>query len=192
MNETRFDAAVLEALYSGRAGWKGLAQALSDAEHGNASTLLGYADSFTDREASGAGHQALDAFWAITCLDGPLVGDLDAAARLEARARAVAPRLGGFLVNFSLACSMWPVPPVTIPGPLDAAGAPSLLVIGTTDDPATPLVAARSLARELDRGALLVANGEQHTSFGVGNACLDRAVTRYLVDRTLPRRGTRC
>jgi pimeloyl-ACP methyl ester carboxylesterase len=192
LNETRFDAAVAEALYAGRAGWVGLAQALSDADHGNAATLLGYADNFTGREAGGGGHQALDAFWAISCLDGPIVGNLDAAARLEARARDVAPRFGAFLVNFSLACSMWPVPPVTVPGRLDAAGAPPLLVIGTTDDPVTPLVAAQSLARELQHGVLLVAKGVQHAAFAVGNACVDRTVTRYLVDRKVPSRGTHC
>ena len=46
-----------------------------------------------------------------------------------------------------------------------------------------------ALARQLDGSALLVADGEQHTSFGVGNECADRVVTRYLVDRTLPGRG---
>ena len=80
-------------------------------------------------------------------------------------ASAVAPRLGAFLVNFSLACSIWPVPPVTAPTALDAAGAPPLLVVGTTDDPATPLVSAAALARSARPGALLVAEGEQHTSF---------------------------
>jgi hypothetical protein len=44
----------------------------------------------------------------------------------------------------------------------------------------------------LDNGRLLVAEGEQHTSFIMGNHCVDRAVTRYLVDRILPRRGLRC
>ena len=39
---------------------------------------------------------------------------------------------------------------------------------------------------------LATAEGEQHTSFAVGNDCADRVVTRYLVDRTLPRRGARC
>jgi pimeloyl-ACP methyl ester carboxylesterase len=104
----------------------------------------------------------------------------------------VAPRLGAFLVNFSLPCSMWPVPPVTPPTRLTARGAPPILVIGTTRDPATPLVSATRLARSLDRGALLIADGEQHTSFLTGNTCVDRAVTRYLVDRDVPRRGARC
>jgi len=192
VNGTRFDAAVLGALYAGPAGWKALAQALADAEDGNAATLLGYADAFVDRESAGTRHQALDAFWAITCLDGPPVGDIAAAARLEVRAARTAPRLGAFLVNFSLPCSMWPVPPAAPPSGLTAAGAPPILVIGTTDDPATPLVSASRLARSLDRAALLVAAGEQHTSFLVGNVCVDRAVTRYLVERVLPRHGARC
>ena len=78
VNVTRFDAGVLGALYAGRAGWKALAQALADAEDGNAATLLGYADAFVDRRSAGTEHQAIDAFWAVTCLDGPLVGDVDA------------------------------------------------------------------------------------------------------------------
>jgi hypothetical protein len=150
------------------------------------------ADRFVGRADNGSVHDALDAFWAISCLDGPVVGDVDAAARLQAEATGAAPRLGAFLVNFSLACSIWPVPPVAPPVPLDASGAPPLLVIGTTADPATPLESAQSLARQLDRSALLVAEGEQHTSFGVGNECADRVVTRYVVDGTLPGRRTRC
>jgi pimeloyl-ACP methyl ester carboxylesterase len=192
VNATRFDAAVLEALYRGSAGWAGLARALSDAERGDASPLLELADSLIDRRSAGAEHPALDAFWAITCLDGPVVGDLAAAEQLEARARQIAPRLGPFVVNLSLSCSVWPVPPVAAVDPIAADGAPPILVIGTTDDPATPLVSARHLARALDRGVLLVARGVQHGGFGVGNACVDRIVTRYLVELTAPRAGRRC
>jgi hypothetical protein len=65
-------------------------------------------------------------------------------------------------------------------------------VIGTTEDPATPLAQARSLSDGLEHGRLLVAEGEQHTSFNNGNECVDALVTRYLVDRDLPRAGTRC
>jgi hypothetical protein len=95
-------------------------------------------------------------------------------------------------VNNSLPCSVWPVPPVAPVGRLTAPGAPPILVIGTTRDPATPLGQARSLARALERGQLLVAAGEQHTSFNNGNGCVDASVTRYLVSRDLPRAGTRC
>jgi pimeloyl-ACP methyl ester carboxylesterase len=192
LNRTRFDAAVLQSLYSGRAGWSTLADALADADGGDASALLARADAFVTRGADGHEHRALDAFWAISCLDGPIVGDVDAAARLEARAETVAPRVGAFLVNFTLAGSMWPVAPVTVPTALTATGAPAILVVGTTRDPATPLESARLLTRSLDRARLLVAAGEQHASFAIGNRCVDRVVTRYLVDRTLPAPGTRC
>ena len=81
---------------------------------------------------------------------------------------------------------------MTAPGPLTAAGAPTLLVVATALDPATPLAAGEALAGEL-RARLLVAPGEQHTAFAsAGNACVDRAVGRYLVDRRLPADGTRC
>lgn len=192
LNQTRLDAAVLQQLYLGRAAWPALATALAAAERGDASTLLGAADAFVGRDATGRDDHALEAFWAVSCLDGPAIGGLDAAAALEVRAVAVAPRLGAFIVNNSLPCSVWPVPPAAPPGRLEARGAPPILVVGTTDDPATPLAQARSLAGALERGRLLVADGEQHTSFNVGNACVDRIVTRYLVDLRLPRRGTRC
>jgi pimeloyl-ACP methyl ester carboxylesterase len=192
LNETRFDAAVLQQLYLGRSAWPGLADALSTAEGGDASDLLASADVYVGRSDDGGDDHALEAFWAVSCLDGPVVTGTVAAARLEQQTIDVAPRLGAFIVNNSLPCSVWPVPAVAPPGRLTAPGAPPILVIGTTKDPATPLAQARALARALDRGRLLVAAGEQHTSFNNGNRCVDTAVTRYLVHRTLPPVGTRC
>jgi pimeloyl-ACP methyl ester carboxylesterase len=191
LNETRFDAAVLQQLYLGRSGWSGLAAALSAAEQGDASTLLDAADTYVGRGDDGSDDHALESFWAVTCLDGPVVPAADATA-LEQHAVEVAPRLGAFVTNNSLPCSVWPVPASPSVGRLTAPGAPPILVIGTTKDPATPLPQARSLASSLARGRLLVASGEQHTSFNNGNACVDDLVTRYLVDREVPRAGTRC
>jgi pimeloyl-ACP methyl ester carboxylesterase len=192
LNQTRLDAGVLQVLYLGRSAWPELADALAAADGGDASTLLTLADAFVGRDGEGRDDHVLEAFWAVTCLDGPVVGGVAAATALEARAVAVAPRLGAFIVNNSLPCSVWPVPAGRAPGRLTAVGAPPILVVGTTRDPATPLVQARALAGELDRGRLLVADGEQHTAFGQGNACVDDAVTRYLVERRVPRAGTRC
>jgi pimeloyl-ACP methyl ester carboxylesterase len=192
LNQTRFDAAVLQQLYLGRSAWTGLAEALAAAEDGDASILLAGADAFVGRTDEGGDDHVLESFWAVTCLDGPVVAGVDAAAELEQQAIAIAPRMGAFIVNNSLPCSLWPVPPVAPVGRVTAPGAPPILVIGTTLDPATPLDQARALARSLERGRLLVADGEQHTSFNNGNACVDAIVTRYLVDRDLPRAGTRC
>jgi pimeloyl-ACP methyl ester carboxylesterase len=192
LDQTRFDAAVLQQLYLGRSAWSGLARALADADHGDASSLLAGADAFVGRDPDGSDDHVLDAFWAVTCLDGPVVTGADAAAKLEVDASAIAPRLGAFIVNNSLPCSVWTVPPRPPTPALTAIGAPPILVIGTTKDPATPLAQARALAGTLARGRLLVAVGEQHTSFDNGNACVDTAVSRYLLDRRVPHRGTRC
>jgi pimeloyl-ACP methyl ester carboxylesterase len=192
LNQTRFDAAVLQQLYLGRAGWSGLAESLAAADEGDASLLLAGADAFVGRVDGGGDDHVLEAFWAVTCLDGPVVAGPDAAAELERRAMDVAPRMGAFITNNSLPCSVWPVPPVAPARRLTAPGAPPILVIGTTLDPATPLAQGRALASALERGRLLIAEGEQHTSFNNGNDCVDEVVTRYLVERTVPRVGTRC
>lgn len=192
LDQTRFDAAVLQELYFGRAVWPALADALSAADRGDASSLLRMADAYVGRDANGRDDRVLEAFWAVTCLDGPVIGDVDAARALERRAVTAAPRLGAFIVNNSLPCSVWPVPPIAAPGQLTAPGAPPILVVGTTEDPATPLVQARALSRALRRGRLLVAEGERHTSFLVGNRCVDHAVTRYLVELRLPALHHRC
>jgi pimeloyl-ACP methyl ester carboxylesterase len=183
LDQTRLDAAVVQDLYLGRSEWPTLARSLRAADDGDASALLALADAFVGRGLTGGDDGSLEAFWAISCRDGPTLGDV-AAAR-------VAPRVGPFIVNNSLACSVWPVRPVASGGAPTAAGAPPILVVGTTHDPATPLAQARSLARELG-GALLVVAGERHTAFLSGNACVDRAVSDYLVAGTVPRSGAHC
>jgi hypothetical protein len=192
LNQTRFDAAVLEALYGGRAEWPVLAGALRDAARGNPSTLLDLADTFVGRQAGGSDDNSLEAFWAISCRDGPVVGDFATTERVEAEAFRLSPRLGPFIVNFSLPCSVWPVPPVPTPGRVRATGAAPILVVGTAHDPATPLAEAQALAHELERAVLLEAGGSRHTAFLAGNNCVDTAVARYLVSRAVPEPGTRC
>jgi hypothetical protein len=65
-------------------------------------------------------------------------------------------------------------------------------VIGTTDDPATPYESARALARQLRSARLLTYDGEGHTAYGRGGACIADKVDTYLISRRLPRPGTRC
>jgi hypothetical protein len=67
-----------------------------------------------------------------------------------------------------------------------------MLVLGTRNDPATPVAWAKSLARQLDEGVLVTAGGERHTAFGGGNRCIDRIVVRYLVALDVPDDPTRC
>ena len=154
-----------------------------------ATRLLAIADRFVGRDPGGGDDDTVEAFWAISCLDGPVVDGIDAMTAIESAVRAVAPRLGGFVVNFSLR-----VRGVAGPGRGDAAvdrgrGAAGALVVSSTRDPATPLVSAERLARTLGDASLVVVPGDRHTAFAGGNDCVDDAVTAYLLapgDRSAP------
>jgi TAP-like protein len=91
----------------------------------------------------------------------------------------------------SLPCAHWPVRPVPAVR-LRAAGAPPVLVVGTTRDPATPFRWARALAGDLRAGVLLGWNGDGHTAYMMGSACVDSAVDRYLIGLVPPRNGAMC
>jgi pimeloyl-ACP methyl ester carboxylesterase len=191
LSGTQFDVAVVELLYQGRSAWGELAASLDAAAEGDGSDLLSDFDTYTGRKDDGRYDGSEQAFLAVSCSDSPPVGDVATFRAIEERAAVVAPRLGPWIVNNSLACALWPVPGAR-PRALHASGAPPIVVIGGTKDPATPFAWAKGLARELDSGVLVTVRGTRHTSFAAGNACVDRVVTRYVVDRAAPTAGTRC
>ncbi len=89
-------------------------------------------------------------------------------------------------------CSDWPIQSHRKPAALHAAGAPPIVVIGTTRDPATPYVWAKALARELDSGRLIRRDGDGHTGYNMGNQCVDDAVQNFLLTGKAPRDGLSC
>src|SRR4051794_4519984 len=71
--------------------------------------------------------------------------------------------------------------------------APTTLVVGTTFDPATPYAGARALVATLGNPRLLTLDGDGHAASYNGNgACVDDAVTAYLVHQELPEAGKIC
>ena len=188
-----FDLAVAQALYSGKEGYSRLEQALAAAERGDGQRLLALSDEYTGRHEDGTYDSSQPAFWAIGCRDGPAVGGPEAYQAAEAQFRAAAPRVGVALLNAGLVCAYWPVPPVPSVAPVQITGTPPILVIGTTNDPATPLKWAQGLAGEISSSALLIAEGTQHTAFVTAfNRCVDDHVVRYLVDLRPPPNDTKC
>ena len=191
LDGTEFDIGVTQFLYSGRAAWPNLGQALADAARGDGSAMLASSDQYTGRNPDGSYDQSLEAFLAIGCLDGPDVGGLAGLQAIVQQAVQVAPRLGASVVNNSLACAIWPVPVQPEPVP-HAVGDPPIVVIGNTNDPATPYAWAQGLSHELQSAVLVSVNSTMHTAYASGISCVDTVVNRYLLTRVPPPAGTRC
>lgn len=186
------DIGVATALYAGEEGWPVLADALVDAARGDGSLLLKLSDSYTGRRGDGRYSDDNEAFFAISCLDAPPVASAARFGALADRLDDEAPYFGATTLWLGLPCSYWPAPPVGGPAEIHAGGAPPILVLGTSNDPATPLAWAQSLAEQLDSGVLTVLEGEGHTAFARGSGCIDDLVIDYLVDLAAPTDGTRC
>ena len=93
---------------------------------------------------------------------------------------------GEFTGNAPLrTCAFWPVPPTARAARDLGAGLPPILVVSTTNDPATPYQAGVDLAKQLG-GSLLTFEGTQHTVVFQGNPCVDDIAAKYLVDVTVP------
>ena len=101
--------------------------------------------------------------------------------------QASAPIFGPLLAWGEAGCAVWPAPPTRPVGPVAAPGAPPILVVGTTDDPATPYAWAVSVAKELDRGVLLTHDGDDHVAYFY-SACVRADVQSYLLERRRRRR----
>ena len=174
--------------------WPYLTTALTEAITQNtASTLLQLANIYLDRTPDGSyTSNAMMAFTAINCLDYPVVSrSYDELLGFAEQVTAVAPTFGD---QFALTagCEAWPETSARTPAPIHATGAGPILVVGTTGDPATPYAWAQALAAQLDSGHLLTWEGEGHTAYGRGGACVSDAVEAYLLDGTVPADGTSC
>ncbi len=174
--------------------WRHLTRALSEIKEGKGDTMLTLADLYMGRNADGRYTNATDARVAINCVDKPAITDRPALVEEDRRIREAAPFMSyGDFTGFApmSTCGFWPVPPTSSPHEMKIAGLPPVLVVSTTNDPATPYQAGVDLAKQLG-GTLLTFEGTQHTVVFSGNACIDDIAARYLVDVTVPPADTRC
>jgi hypothetical protein len=181
-----------EAMYDPRL-WPFLRLALRDAFQGDGTALLQLADLYAERNDDGRyTSNLMVALYAVNCLDLPeTAGPADLKARAADYTR-VSPIFGASVAWSALPCRYWPYPAEGRPAPVRATGAPPILVVGTTRDPATPYASAVSLSRELDKARLLTYVGDGHTAYRQGSACIDRRVDAFLLSARLPPPGTRC
>lgn len=150
-------------------------------------------------------------FMAVYCADTVVYWrglTRDKVAALTDRIHRVAPRLGPWLwsppADADLPpaglCAMQPDTPPTLPGPFDATGAGTILVLASTGDPTTPISAARRATRDIADATLVTLAAEHHLAYPYAVAapqrpahrCLLDAVEAYLIDLAIPANGSAC
>jgi pimeloyl-ACP methyl ester carboxylesterase len=173
--------------------WVLLSQALKSAFGGDGSGLLRLSDAYASRNADGSyADNSLEAFYAISCLDDPSYLTPAQAEKQTAQFQKVSPTLGAAFDWSQVGCVGQQAQSHEKPLTIDAAGAAPIVVVGTTRDPATPYAWAKALASQLDSGVLVTRDGDGHTGYHSGNACVDRAVEGYFVNGTVPQDGLSC
>jgi pimeloyl-ACP methyl ester carboxylesterase len=174
--------------------WRHLTQALSELKDDTGDTMLAMADLYMGRDAKGHYNNSTDVRVAVNCMDKPHITDRAKVVDEDRRTREVAPFMsyGEFTGLAPLdTCAFWPVPATGDQHEIKVTGLPPILVVSTTNDPATPYQAGVDLAQQLG-GTLLTFDGTQHTVVFQGNTCVDDIAARYLVDVTVPPPNTRC
>jgi pimeloyl-ACP methyl ester carboxylesterase len=138
--------------------------------------------------------QALEPMQSIACADSPAGKGANAWPRTVDRLTRVS-RIGGPPMGWLIGapCASWPVRNTDrYTGPWNASTPNPILLVGGRFDPNTPLAGARHAARLLGNAILLTHDGYGHISTSDPSACVDEALSRYLVHLDTPPRGTVC
>jgi pimeloyl-ACP methyl ester carboxylesterase len=181
---------IIASLYSVDS-WPALTQGLTEALQGDPYTMFFLADFYYAREDGVYTDNSTEAFSAYNCMDYPVANDAAAEAAAQQRIAEGAPTVAPYWSGPD-SCSVWPYPPTGAREEIHASGAGPIVVVGTTNDPATPYEWSEAMAAQLEEGVLITRVGEGHTGYNKGNRCVDEAVEAYLLDDVVPEDGLRC
>jgi pimeloyl-ACP methyl ester carboxylesterase len=170
--------------------WELLGDGLADAAAGDGAILQGLSDHFWHRARDGRYANELEAYLVIRANDSRSPRGTRAYRRHLEAMLAEAPHFADALTD--AARRTLPIGEDAYRGRVsNPASAPTVLVVGSTHDNAAPYRKARAMTRELGNARLLTRDGDGHTAYQF-SACIARRVNAYLIERTLPRAGTRC
>jgi pimeloyl-ACP methyl ester carboxylesterase len=191
LNQTLMSTGLARGMYE-QSAWPMLTRAITQATRGDGTRFLAMADDYLRRDRNGHYSQDVTSYSPIYCLDHPETRTLAEIGDQAAQLQKQYPPLGDFIGWGQTSCQVWPLPGVTPAQRVTAEGAQPIVVVGTTNDPATPYEWAKALASQLSSGRLLTREGQGHAAYRQGNECIDLAIDRYLVRGTLPEEDTVC
>jgi len=172
--------------------WRYLDQALTAAESDDGRILLLLADAYNHRNADGTYANLFNgAFHSAYCLDFTVPTSIADYDRLGETFAKASPLFGPWSQYSNLQCAYWPVKPKHADEKLTVQGAPPILLVGGTHDPATPYAEAQAVSKQIEGSVLLTREGNGHTSYD-SSQCAHAAEDAYLISLTLPAPGTTC
>ena len=183
------ELAVIAAMYNTQL-WPVLADGLLAASVDGDGTLLHVlTDTYLGRQPDGTYDESQAAGFTINCADNVNRPPTEV-VRIESENAAQQSRWFGDLLRASTGCIGGPLPvdPLIV-GP--GSGAPPILVIGNTGDPATPYEWSVEMAGLLASAELYTVESDGHTAF-LSVPCVEPVVVDYLVDLTMPAPGSSC
>ena len=200
INQSTLDTATQASLYS-RGEWPVLGAALAAAEEGDGEQLLALGDAYNGRNADGTYDSLFQSFDIIRCASGITTQAPDNPEELLEKIHTQAPRFGGFVTLEDLmpeegaeddfdGCN-----DLTGDAPqaeIDYQGDAPIVVVGGTNDPATPFRWAEEMTAAMGPSARLVTfTGEGHGQLLV-STCVTDIEAAALAQRDLPDEGTVC
>lgn len=130
----------------------------------------------------------------IKCSDNqsPLKTLEDAMPGVEAREKLS--KIGGDVADFSsLQCARWQMPAKEqYTGDFKVKTENPVLLVGSQNDPITPIVSARNMSEGFEGSVVLEQKGYGHTIAAQGSSCTIKAIMAYFNNGTLPQPNTVC
>ena len=197
VNQSTLDTATGAALYS-QSDWPVLADALAKAEAGTAAGILELADAYNERNADGTFNTLFQSISIISCASGISKQPPDDPEALLRKIKEQAPRFGADVTIDDLVGDTGDINECEqLTGkadvaPVNYAGGGPIVVVGGTNDPATPIRWAEKMTGELGpNGRMVTFTGEGHGQL-LASKCITDIEAALLADLTLPDKGTVC
>jgi pimeloyl-ACP methyl ester carboxylesterase len=193
LTQTAATGGIAQALYS-KDFWEYLTEGLEQAYDGDGRILMVLSDAMNGRSENGGYSNITAANVSINCADDKPRYDAAYVQRKLPEFRRASPLFGDYLAWSMVGCADWPVAGAADHPDVSAPGAPPILVIGNTGDPATPYEGAGRMADALGKGVgvELTYKGQGHGAYDSKNTCVRDAVHRYLLDGKPPAAKTVC
>ena len=178
---------IVYGLYDRVQGWPELNKALTAIFNNNGEKLLQLSDAYTGRQSDGSYQtNEAEALEVIACND---FGGSNYSN--STKFTTSAPLFGPYVANSDLNCQYLPTSKkLNVKEKLNPAT--TVLVIGTTKDPATPYVWAEKLNSIMGNSRLVSLNSDGHTGYNRESKCVDSTVENYLISGQIPAQNRLC